>query len=107
MGSRLRRRCLMATYGEPGLTVAARAVLACMGDHALDTKGRNPADPIGVYWLGHGLLAIEVFGEDMPGTRRNIRRIIAELESRKLIRVYDRLPGARVAYQLLPENPEG
>lgn len=107
MGARYRRRCLRATVGEPDLTVAARATLAAMGAHALDSPGKNPADPIGVYWLGHGLLALEIYGADTRNSRREIRRIIADLESRKLIRTYDRLPGARVAYQLLPENPEG
>lgn len=107
MGTRLRRRCLAAMYGEPGLTVAARFTLVCMGDHALDSAGRNAANPVGVYWGGHGLLALEVYGADTRNSRREIRRIIAELETRKLIRIHDRLPGARVAYQLLPLNPEG
>jgi len=107
MGTRLWRRCLAATYGEPGLPTVARFTLACMGGHALDSAGRNAADPIGVYWLGHGLLALEVFGTDTPSNRRKIRRHIAELESHKLIRIYDRNPGGRVAYELLPENPGG
>lgn len=106
MGSRYRRRCLEATYGDP-MPTATRATLAAMGAHALDSPGRNTADPVGVYWLGHGLLALEVYGADNRNARREIRRIIGDLESRKLIRIYDRNPGGRVAYQLLPEDARG
>jgi hypothetical protein len=106
MGARYRRRCLEATYGDP-MPTATRATLAAMGAHALDSPGRNAADPVGVYWLGHGLLALEIYGADTPTYRRKIRGHIAELELRKLIRIYDRNPGGRVAYQLLPQDSRG
>lgn len=107
MGGRTRKRAVAATVGEERLSVACRFALAQMAEHALDSPGRNSADPVGVYWGGHGLLALEVFGFDTPTTRRHITRIIRELENHKLVRVYDPNVGGRRAYQLLPENPRG
>ena len=85
------------------MSVAARFTLACMGHHALDSAGKNPADPVGVYWGGHGLLAAEVYGSDTPTYRRKIRAHITDLINRKLVRIYDENPGGRRAYELLPK----
>jgi hypothetical protein len=105
MGGRTAQRCIRACIGEPGLLTAHRFTLAQMGAHALDSQGRDPHTPTGVYWGGHGLLALEVFGADTKSNRRKIRRALVDLEERKLIRVYDPNEGGRKAYQLLPENP--
>lgn len=92
--------------GEERLTAACRVALILMAWHALDGKGRRPEDPPGVYWGGHAQLGLEVYGAT-PTTatrKRNIRKVIRELETRKLIAAYATTPGGRVAYRLLPSE---
>jgi hypothetical protein len=107
MGARLMRRCLEACVAEKDMAAVSRLTLTCMAAHALDSPGRNPADPVGVYWGGHSQLGIEVCGAFARTTtqRQTIRRAIRDLESRGLIRVYAINPGGRRAYELLPKNP--
>jgi hypothetical protein len=105
MGYRFRRRCREATVGVK-MTVAQRFTLVQMGEHALDSPGKNPEDPVGVYWGGHGQLALEVYGTDTTTTRRRIRENIAALELLNLIRSAPSNPGYNRQYQLLPLNPD-
>jgi len=106
VGTHLAKRAEAAMVGER-IPAAERLALVHMGLHALDSAGRNKADPPGVYWGGHARLSLAVYGVFTPATKRNITRIIRNLEYRKLIRVYDVNVGGRVAYELLPQNPEG
>jgi hypothetical protein len=109
MGSRLVKRALATMAGDEGLGTVARLTLVVMALHSLDSPGRNKADPPGVYWGGHAQLGREVFGEfTRPSTsRRAITRAIRELESRKLIRVYDENVGGNRAYLLFPYDGPG
>lgn len=110
MGSRQIARVKKAYLGEDRMTSAHRLALVWMAYHALDGKGRNPADEAGVYWGGHAELALEVYGATQkPATRvRHIRAIIRDLIDWKLIEVMEGGPdGYRVSYRLLPANPEG
>jgi len=109
MGSRQIRRVKRSLMGEERLPMACRCAMAWMAWHALDGKGKHPDDPPGVYWGGHAELALEVFGATpKPATRkREITRVIRELERRKLIEAYANTPGGRVAYRLLPTELDG
>jgi hypothetical protein len=106
MGGRQIARVLRSVAGEKRLPITCRTALILMAWHALDGKGRRPEDPPGVYWGGHTQLALEVYGATQnPETRkRNIRRVIRELETRKLVAPYAVTPGGRVAYRLLPSE---
>jgi hypothetical protein len=103
MGSRYVRRALTHTYGER-MPAAERLTLVAMAHHALDGKGKNPDHLPGTYWGGHKQLAREVYGADSANAVRKIRGHIANLESRRLIKVHDTTPGYNRAYLLFPEG---
>jgi hypothetical protein len=94
--------------GEDGLPAACRLAMVYMAWHALDGKGRDHADPPGIYWGGHSALALEIYGATQKEAtrKRHTTAIIRELESRKLIAPYAVTPGGRIAYQLLPTETD-
>jgi len=102
VGMRLAQRALRETVGEDRMPPVERLALVAMALHSLDSPGRNSADPPGVYWGGHTQLAREVYGDGNDSGIRQIRRVIRNLENRKLIRIYDANVGANRAYELFP-----
>jgi len=83
-----------------------RLVLILMAAHALDKpKADKPAR---IYWGGHRLLAIEIYGPHEWGPnaygRKEIKRAIRELHKHGLIAVHTQQPGGSTAYELLPRG---
>jgi hypothetical protein len=103
MGSRYVLRALTHTYGER-MPAAERLTLVAMAYHALDGKGKNPDHLPGTYWGGHKQLAREVYGSESDNAIREVRRHIANLIARRLIKAHDTEAGYNRAYLLFPEG---